>query len=167
MYDYPVRAGVFSSLDQAIVLVRNLEQAGFSWQELSVICSDESKERLFPKEMQHPLHRESDSKLLSAIGTSALGLGGVAAATILSTGGAALFVLGAFAGLAALGTYSSLMASRGFESEAMDYYEQSLQNGDILIAVEVPGDTTEAKFRRDLAATLIEKCGAKAILLAH
>lgn len=165
---YPVRAGVFDSVNDALELVDKLRAAGFSWDHVSVICSDELKEELFPEKSQHSVSGANDNQVLDAVGAGALGLAGLAAvAAILSTAGTAVMIMGAFAGVAAAGTFTSLMATRGFESEASDYYEQAVEQGKVLVAVEVPGDDAKAEERRALAARLIEESGAKAIPLAH
>jgi len=166
--EYPVRAGVFDSVNQALDLVDKLRTAGFHWQEVSVICSNEKKEELFPERIQKSPTGTNDNEALNLAGAGALGLGGVAAvAALLSTAGTAIMILGAFAGVAAAGTFASLMATRGFESEATDYYEQAVEEGKILVAVEPAGEGVNVEERRKLAARLIEESGAKAISLAH
>jgi len=168
MSDYPVRAGVFSSVNDALNLVEKLQNAGFTWDEISVICSNEKKEELFPEEVQKSSEGQDANDALNIAGASALGLGGIAAVTaILSTAGTAVMIMGAFAGIAAAGTFTSLMVTRGFESEATDYYEQAVEEGKILVAVEPRGEEHSAAQRRDLAARLIEECGAHVLPLAH
>jgi hypothetical protein len=166
MTRYPVRAGVFSSVDSAVNVVRQLHHSGFTWDEISVICSDEKKEDLFPEQTQKLPTGSLDNEALNVAGAGLLGLGTVAvAAAILSTAGTAVMIIGAFAGIAAAGTFTSLMATRGFESEATDYYEQAVQEGKILVAVEVSGDDSEA--RRERAAQIISEAGAEVVPLAH
>jgi len=168
MSDYPVRAGVFSSVNDALDLVEKLQDAGFSWDEISVICSNEKKEELFPEEVQKSSEGQDANDALNIAGAGALGLGGIAAVTaMLSTAGMAVMIMGAFAGVAAAGTFASLMATRGFESEATDYYEQAVAEGKILVAVEPRGSEQEVARQRDLAARLIQECGAHVLPLAH
>ncbi|WP_437225334.1 hypothetical protein SH661x_004019 [Planctomicrobium sp. SH661] len=133
-----------------------------------MICSDEMKEELFPEQIQKSPTGSNDNQVLNAAGAGALGLGGIAAiAAMLSTAGTAVMIMGAFAGVAALGTFTSLLATRGFESEATDFYEQAVEEGQVLVAVEVNGSGPEANRRRELASKLIEECGAKVQPLAH
>src|SRR5512145_1958916 len=48
----PVRAGVFPTLPGAEQAVRGLLAAGFSKEQITVICSDETKEKYF-REFEH------------------------------------------------------------------------------------------------------------------
>jgi hypothetical protein len=147
-------------------VVRRLHDAGFTWEEITVICSDEKKEELFPEKTQKAPTGSLDNEALNVAGAGLLGLGTVAvAAALLSTAGTAVMIIGAFAGIAAAGTFTSLMATRGFESEATDYYEQAVQEGKILVAVEVSGSDAEA--RRARAAEIISAAGADVLPLAH
>ncbi|WP_437205728.1 hypothetical protein [Planctomicrobium sp. SH664] len=168
MADYPVRAGVFADVNAALSLVNSLRTAGFSWEEVSVITSDDTKEKLFPEKVQQDTSTEHATKALDLAGAGLLGLGGMATvAALVSTAGTALMIMGAFAGLAAAGTFTSLMATRGFESEASDFYDQAVQEGKILVAVDVKGDDAEASRRRDLATELITKAGGETHRLAE
>ena len=45
--DKPVRVGVFGSVDGADRAVHGLLDSGFTKDEITVICSDETKERFF------------------------------------------------------------------------------------------------------------------------
>lgn len=168
MEDYPVRAGIFGQTDQAIDLVLALREEGLTWDEISVICSDEKKKELFPDAAQQEPTGSLDNQAMNWAGAGVLGLGGVAAAAaVMSTAGTALIIMGAFTGLAAAGTFTSLMATRGFESEASDYYEQAVQEGKILVAVEIPGDDAVAAARRDHVAALIRQHGGEPLVLSH
>jgi hypothetical protein len=165
--EYPVRAGIFSNIDDAKRLLRLLSDAGFSWEHVSVFCSEDKKQRLFPPELQQPLSRTVENQALNAIGWVLFGLTGFAlGAALLSSAGTAIVIMGAYAGLAAGGTVAGLMATRGFESEAADYYDQAVQAGRILVAVEVRGTGPEIDSRRNTAARLIAEAGAEPIPLA-
>lgn len=168
MDTYPVRAGIFSSVDDAVTLVRRLGEAGFTWDEVSVICSDETKEKLFPEELRQLPSGAHTSQALTAAGAGLLGLAGVATiVATFGTAGTALVVIGALAGIAVGGAFPAVMATRGLESEATDYYSQAVQEGKILVAVEIPGETSQAQTRRNLAAELISRSGAEPLVLAH
>ncbi|SFI76921.1 hypothetical protein [Planctomicrobium piriforme] len=164
---YPVRAGAFAVADEALSLVNALHDHAFSWDEISVICSNPEAIVSFPEATRHRPTGNFDNRALNVAATSALGAGGIATAAILLSGGTAIMVLGGFAGVAAVTTFAALMATRGFESEATDFYEQAVQEGQILVAVEVPDSAADAVPRRELASRLITEAGAVAMPLAH
>ena len=135
-----IRAAVFHTTTKAHQAVNALKQAGFSNDEISVICSDEAKSKHFTELADEGTVGEKANKAMDIAGLSLLGLGGAAVLATLLTGGAAIFVIGAFSGIAAGGTFAALMASRGLGSEATDYYEQAVQRGDLLVTAHVEGD---------------------------
>jgi hypothetical protein len=85
----------------------------------------------------------------SAIGAAIGGLA-VAGASI-ATGGAALVMAGGLA-LVTGGVFGGLvgaMVNRGVENELANFYDQAVQKGKILVAVEVDGDEPEKLARAD------------------
>ena len=133
----PIHMAVYDDVPSASGVIQDLRAAGFSPEEISVLCSDEHRERLF-QEYAHeePAGSHSEDALTTA-GAAALGLGGAAVLTgLLTSAGTAIFVIGAFAGVAAVGTFVSLMLTRGTEKELADYYDQAVMEGKILVAVE-------------------------------
>lgn len=136
----PVRAGVFAEVGHAETAVRNLLAAGFSRDEITVVSSDEARERHF-REFEHQEPAGTFTPATAAVGggIGAL-LGGVAAAIGLSTGvGAPLVAAGAFfaaAGGGVAGTLIGALVSRGVEKELADYYDQAVTEGNLLVAVE-------------------------------
>ncbi|MEX0716459.1 MAG: hypothetical protein WD066_07730 [Planctomycetaceae bacterium] len=136
----PVRAGVFAEVAHAEVAVRNLLQAGFTRDEITVVSSDETKERHF-REFEHQEPAGTFTPATAAVGggIGAL-LGGVTAVIGLSTGvGAPLVAAGAFfaaAGGGVAGTLIGALMSRGVEKEVADYYDQAVTQGNLLVAVE-------------------------------
>jgi hypothetical protein len=170
--DYPVRAGVFSSGDAALQALHRLRDAGFTREEISVVATEEAMKKHFPKDMPDEMTTEPagshTSDALNKAGLGALGLGVVGGATALvTTAGTAMIVLGAMAGLAVAGTFVSVMATRGVESSAADYFDQAVQAGKILVAVEVSGDDDEAQERRKQAESIISSSGADPLQLSH
>lgn len=136
----PVRAGVFADVSHAETAVRNLLQAGFAQDEVTVISSDEAKERHFREfDHQEPAGTYTPATAAMGGGIGAL-LGGVTAAVGLATGvGAPLVAAGAFfaaAGGGIAGTLIGALMSRGVERELADYYDQAVTRGDLLVAVE-------------------------------
>lgn len=145
----PIRAGVCQTVAQAERTVAALRSAGFTAEEISVICSDDAKAQHFQdSETAQPSGAHSGEALDKAA-AGAFGLGTAAVLTaLLTSAGTALFVIGAFAGLAAGGTFAGLMATRGIEKETADFYDQALQRGDLLVAVEVHGEHADERLRQ-------------------
>jgi hypothetical protein len=146
----PVRAGVFDDLPSADQAVAGLLDAGFSPQQISVICSDESKRRHFAG-----LHEEEPSgshtaEAAAAGGAIGLSLGGLAAlGGVVATGGVGLAAAGAILGAGVAGSFIGAMLTRGVEPEAADFYDQQLRRGQILVVVEdEPGSARFAEADR-------------------
>lgn len=133
----PIQVAVLDTVPEAEEIVRRLRGAGFTAKEISVLCSDETKLKSFTQYVDEKPAGAHTDEALSAAGTVGLGLGTAAAATALvTTGGAALFAIGAFAGVALVGTFVSAMLTRGTEKTLADFYDQSMTHGKLLVAVE-------------------------------
>src|SRR4051812_49856649 len=79
--DKPYRVGVFRTVEQADRAIHDLRAAGFDNDELSVVCSNETKEKHF-SDVQTPVpNRDYPAK--------AIGIGSVAGAAIGGLGPAA------------------------------------------------------------------------------
>ncbi len=149
--DFPIRLTVCETADSAARLVQELRQAGFTTDEISVVCSEDACEREFAEFVhEHPAGSQVP-EALNRSGLAGLGLGASAVvAGLLTSGGAAIMAVGAFAGLAIAGTFVSVMATRGAEKELSDYYDQAITKGKILVAVE-----TEEAARQQLADEIL------------
>ena len=161
-----VRAGVYSSLEAADRAVDRLVAAGFTRNEITVVCSDEARERHFrPFEHQHPAGATAGQA--AAAGTSiGAALGGLVGIAIGAVSGAVPLVIaggtGLFAG-SSLGGFLGAMMTRGVEKEVANYYDQALVSGKILVAVEIHGPQAEA--RRAQAARILAEAGAEPVPL--
>jgi hypothetical protein len=164
-----LRVGVFGAVAEADRAVENLLAAGFTKDEITVVCSDQAVERHF-----HDFQKQEPAGTFTpatAAGGGAIGavLGGLAAvAGGVATGGIGLV---ATAGIAAWagGVFGGLvgaMMSRGVEKELANYYQQAVIDGDILVAVEVDEDSSTTP-RRDLAraSQILADAGAKPLKL--
>jgi hypothetical protein len=133
----PIHMAVYPDVASAARAVQQLREAGFTQNEISVLCSDESRERLFRDYVHEEPSGSHNDEALNKAGAAALGLGGATILTgLLTSAGTAIFAIGAFAGVAALGTFMALMLTRGTEKELADYYDQAVVGGQILVAVE-------------------------------
>jgi len=139
----PVRAGIFSTLQGAEKAVRDLLAAGFTKEQITVICSDETKERYF-RDFEHQEPAGANTQAAAATG-GAIGatIGSVAAGAVgVATGGLPLLVAGGIGLMAGAvwGGFIGAMMTRGIEKEAANFYDQEVQRGKLLVTVEEHGE---------------------------
>lgn len=160
----PVRAAVFSDVDSADNAVGRLLAAGFTKEQITVICSDEAKEQHFRDfEHQHPAgaHTTEAAAKGGAIGAV---IGGLSSAGMATAVGVPLLFAGPpflVGGLVA-GGFIGAMTTRGVEKEVADYYDQSLTSGKLLVAVE-----DEDPERLKLAEELFAESGSDSVSLTE
>ncbi len=164
--DKPVRAAVFSTLTHARMAVDKLRKAGFTNDEITVVCSDETKERYFRKfEHQQPAGANTPlaAALGGAIGATLFGLTTVAAGV--ATGGVPLVVAGGWGVWTGgvLGGFIGAMLTRGIEREAANYYDQAVVSGKILVAVENAGHPSSARLHE--AERILTSAGSEPVSL--
>ena len=164
----PVRIALYDTVAEADRAVRELLGAGFTREEISVICSDKHKTAHF-QGVQTPAPAGSNTATGIVTG-SAIGaaVGGLAlAASALVTGGASLLIGGGalVMGGALAGSFTGAMATRGLEPEMVNYYDQAVQRGQLLVAVEIPGDRNEARLAQ--AERILERRGAESMPLVE
>jgi hypothetical protein len=137
--DRPVRVGVFTDISATREAVDALLDAGIPQSKISVVCSDETKERYF-KEFEHQQPAGSTTPMKATAGSAlgALLAGGTAIVAAGATGGVALLAAGGVSAWAGgvLGGLVGAMMSRGVEKEIANYYNQAVLEGKLLIAVE-------------------------------
>ena len=163
----PIRAGVFETVAEADRAVKNLLTAEFQKEELAVICSDKYKEQFF-----HEVPTPEPSGSHAVRGTVAGGIVGAAvgglmlAATALGSSGGTLLVggLALIAGGAIAGSFTGAMVARGMERDLADYYDQAVQQGKILVAVEVYGQDSQRRLEQ--AERILAEAGAKPVEVA-
>ena len=148
----PFRAGVFSTVPTADRAVRRLLEAGISPDQVSVVCSNEVIQRHFAR-FHHEDPAGEHTPAMAASG-SAIGaaIGGLAVAgASIATGGVALVMAGGLA-LVTGGVFGGLvgaMVNRGVENELANFYDQAVQKGKILVAVEVEDDESDKIAQAD------------------
>lgn len=165
--DTPVRVGVFSRVDQADHVISGLLAEGFSYKQISVLCSDQAKEKHFAGFQGH-LAGETAPKRAAAGGVIGAALGGLATvAGFATTGGAAIAVAGHFLSVLVAGSiaggFVGAMTSRGVDKAAADFYEQAVESGKILVVAEDHGEDAARKLRA--AEIRFVKAGAEPIPL--
>ncbi|MCA9070584.1 MAG: hypothetical protein KDA84_16755 [Planctomycetaceae bacterium] len=155
----PIRIAVYKDVSAAATAIRDLQDAGFTQDEISVLCSDQHRKELFKRYIHEEPSGSHNDEALNRAGLAALGLGGAAAITgIMTSAGTAIFAIGAFAGVAAVTTFVSLMLTRGAEKELADFYDQAVLEGNILVAVE-----TDDSHRGESADQVFQKHGSSPI----
>ncbi len=161
----PVRAAVFATLPRAQTAVDHLRSAGFRDDEITVICSDETKEQHF-RELEHQQPAGANTPAAATVGgmvgATLFGLATVGAG--IATGGIPLIVAGGWGVLTGgvLGGFVGAMLTRGIEKEAANFYDQAVVRGMILVAVETA--TSEA-HRLQEAERIFELSGAEPVAL--
>ena len=163
-----VRVGIFPELTAADQAVSRLMLAGFSPDQITVICSDETKSRYF----DHFQHAERSGKHADTGAAAGAGIGaavgGLAAIALGAISGTVPLILAGAAGIAAgsgAGIFVGTMASRAEEGEVADFYDQAVRDGQILVAVE--DDSPEASERLTKAARIIAEAGARPLPLSE
>jgi outer membrane lipoprotein SlyB len=134
-----LEVGVFGSVEDARKAVHGLLAAAFSKDQITVLCSDEAKERNFREfEHQDPAGKHTPTVAIAG-GTIGAVLGGLTVvASAVATGTLALWAAGpitAWAGGVAGGLVGAMM-TRGVEKELADFYQQAVVAGQILVAAE-------------------------------
>jgi len=150
----PLRAVVLDTVPQADAAVAELLAAGFTVDQINVVCSEAAIQRHYaPFEHQDPAGSLTPKAALTggAIGAALGGLATVAGA--ITTGGVSLLVAG---GLAlwtggVVGSLVGAMMTRGVEKELANFYDQALTEGKILVAVEVNDPARDSPAHRDPA----------------
>jgi hypothetical protein len=160
--DKSYEVGIFATVDEAENAVRRLLDAGFSTDEITVICSDENKERYFREfEHQEPAGTFTPKAVLTGGAIGAL-LGAIPVlGAAVATGSVVLWVAGP-AVASALGVAGGLvgaMSTRGVEKEIANFYQQAVIEGFILVAVEP--QESERSARLSQAAAIFAEAGTK------
>jgi hypothetical protein len=162
----PIEVGVFDTLEGAERAVHGLLAAGFPKEQITVVCSDETKERHFREfEHQEPAGAYTPAAVATggAIGATLGALAAVAGG--IATGGVGLLFTGGIAAWSGgvIGGLVGAMMTRGVEKELANYYNQAVVSGKILVAAEVhEGD--DARMLQT-AARILEEAGAEPVPL--
>jgi len=158
----PLEVGIFDSVDDARRAVVGLLNTGFTQEQITVVCSDETKERYFREfEHQEPAGTFTPGATITGATIGAL-LGGLTVvASAIATGGLALWAAGpitAWAGGVAGGLVGAMM-TRGVEKELANFYQQSVVSGQILVAAEDHGPSSSQMLAK--AAKVLADAGAQ------
>ncbi len=157
----PFEVGVFSSVEDARRAVHSLLEAGFQREHITVVCSDDTKERYFSEfDHQQPAGTHTPTAAITG-GTIGAVVGGLTViASALATGSLALWAAGpitAWAGGVAGGLVGAMM-TRGVEKELANFYQQAVVDGQILVAAECHGANCQPILAN--AARILADAGA-------
>jgi hypothetical protein len=158
----PLRVGIFHTIEGAERAVADLLNAGFSKYQITVMCSDETKERHFRAFEHQPVAGTVTPVTAVAGGVIGAALGGLGViATAVTTGGMALWAAGPISAWAGgvVGGLVGAMMSRGVEKELANYYQQSILEGKILVAAEDTGPNQRQMLAK--AARILADAGAE------
>jgi len=159
--DIPNRVGFFSTAAQADQAIRGLLSAGFTKEQIAVICPEQCKDQF--QGVRHPDPPGSHG-VEAAVEGGALGaaLGGIAlVAAAVATGGAGLLtaVPVLIGGGAIAGGFSSLIVREGYGEGVAEYYEEAIHQGKIVVGVE--DESADHEARLALAERILAEAGAE------
>ncbi len=165
----PIRAAIFHEASQAEEAVRQLEACGFTADEITVVCSDQTIEARFRRyEHQEPAGFYSRQAVTAGAVAGALLGGSIALVMMIFAGGGALLL--ALTGLCMLtgglvGGFLGEMVTRAAEGELANFYSDEVQPGEILVAAE--GHHGRAAQALEEAEHIFERAGAKPLQLSQ
>jgi hypothetical protein len=164
----PIRAAVFDTVTEADAVVADLLAAGFTEEQITVICSAEAVQRHFQQfEHQDPAGSKTPAAALAggACGAAIGALAAVALASAATLGGVVLLAAGGIAlwGGGVVGGLVGAMMTRGVEKELANYYDQAVTAGKILVAVEAEDPPRHALL--DRAVKIFAEHGAEPVPL--
>lgn len=165
------RAGAFDTVAQADRAIRQLLAAGFSKDQLAVICPAKFKDHFLPDAPQAEAPTAGAGGAIAMGGAMGATLGGLALAATVVTGGVAGVVAGVMAGAvligggAIAGGFSNLIVSKGYEQEADDSYKQAIERGQIVVGVEVD-DREDGAGQLAEAQRILDEARAKPLVAA-
>lgn len=163
--EQPIRAGVFARIADVERAIDALESAGFSRQEILVVCSSKASQEHFGQYAEQPAGQNTPAAAVAG-GSLGAALGGVSMLALgAATGGLPLAIAGG-AGLltgGVVGGFLSAMLMRGVEKEAADYYEQAVQQGKLLVAVELEDASDAGRLAK--AERILSDAGAEPLPL--
>jgi len=162
VFSRPLRVGIFNAIDKAEMAVARLLQAGFTKEDITVVCSNREIEAHFRDyEHQEPAGYYTSQAVATGAGLGAAAGLVVAIGLLAFTGDFGAVAMGgiAVAAGAVVGGLFSAMMTRGAEKELANFYDQSAPPGSILVAAESHQERPQEKLRR--AEEVLAEAGAE------
>jgi hypothetical protein len=157
-----IRVGAFETIAEADQAIRRLLGAGFATDQLLVICPAKFQEHFPPAlRAETPAADVTDAILTGgAVGAT---LGGIVLVATAFTGGGAIVAAAVLIGGGAIaGGFSNLIVSKGYEVEADAYYKEAIDEGWIVVGVEVPSIESAGQQLAE-AERILNEAGATAL----
>ena len=153
------RAEVFDTVAKADQAIRGLLAGGFSKDQITVVCPAKFKDQCL---CATPASKTSEGAVetIAKGGAAGAAIGGLALAAAVLTGGLSLPAAALLVGGSAFaGGFSNLIVSKGYEVEAHDSIKQAIQDGRIVVGVDVLGDNSAARLAE--AQRILDNAGGK------
>jgi hypothetical protein len=152
-------AEVFDTVAKADQAIHGLLAAGFTKDQITVVCPAKFKDQCLcaTPDSKTP---EGAAETIAKGGVAGAALGGLALAATVLTGGlsvpAAALLIG---GSVFAGGFSNLIVSKGYEVEAHDSIKQAIQDGLIVVGVDVLGNNSAGRLT--VAQRILDNAGGK------
>jgi hypothetical protein len=161
--DTRMRTGAYETIAGADQAIRRLLDAGFSQDEIVVVCPEKFRDHFQAVGSVTETPAPAAGEALATGGLVGATLGGIAlVATTIATGGGALAAAPVLIGGGALaGGLSNFLASKGYQNEADDVFKAAVQNGWIVVAVQIDAAGNVEKL--DKAERILNSAGATAL----
>lgn len=163
----PARLGIFESVAQAEQAVHRLLDAGIAKNDVGILCSDWRRKRFFPGLHKATLPGETYEAAIPVGGAIGAAVGGLAlVATSIVTAGLPLLAAGAvlIAGGAIAGGFAGLMSTLGYDEETIEYCEEEVHAGKILVSVAVSFFDDDQFAKLEEAERILLESGATRVV---
>ena len=147
---HAIRVGVFSDMISADRAVARLMEAGFTPEQITVVCSGETQENFFRKYDGTIQHHKATGEVASGA-TIGAAIGGLTAIALGAVTGVVPLVIAGVAGAAgggAMGGFLGVMTSKGVEHDFLNACHEQVLAGKILVAAEGLGENSESQLAR-------------------
>jgi hypothetical protein len=143
----PIRTGTFNDADHAARAIDALRDAGFPRSQIKVVCSDAEIQQRFSEYVDQQPDGTQTAGALNRAGIvffclAVVGLGVGLFASLITT----LIALCVLLGIGLLVTFGSTMMTRANERELSNYYSQAVIPGRILLAVDLPDNSSNERI---------------------
>jgi hypothetical protein len=157
-----IRVGAFETIAEADQAIRRLLGAGFATDQLLVICPAKFQNHFAPG-LRAEIPAADVTEVILTGGAVGATLGGIVLAAAVLTGGGAIIAVAVLVGGGAIaGGFSNLIVSKGYEVEADAHYKEALDEGRIVVGVEVPS-VDSAAVQLAEAERILNEAGATAL----